>query len=107
VFVAVYDEVKQESEVHTSEEQEGQGSTIDKNTQESVSPISDECPYLGEYTDVNTHTHDHYCKLCGLNPRNYQDYFEELGDCPYVRALRELYGTGSRRTPKSQRNDLK
>lgn len=109
VFVAVYDEVKQESEVHTSEGQEGQGSTIDKNTQESVSPISDECPYLGEYTDVNAHTHDHYCKLCGLNPRNYKDYFEELGDCPYVKALRQLYDPvlETNPTPKSKPNDLK
>ena len=30
--------------------------------------------------------------MTGLDPQRYEDHFEELDDCPYVRILRELYG---------------
>ena len=30
--------------------------------------------------------------MTGLDPRRYEDHFEELGDCPYVRIMREMYG---------------
>jgi hypothetical protein len=38
--------------------------------------------------------------LTGLDPRKYEDHFEELDDCPYVKILRELYGYDNL-TPKS------
>ena len=30
--------------------------------------------------------------MIGLDPKRYEDHFEELDDCPYVKILRELYG---------------
>ena len=102
-FVAVYDEVKYLSEPSPSTDPEGQGSSTPPAEQSPVQSAFS-CSHLGEYSDELAHTHDHYCKLCGLDPLNYEDHFEELGDCPYVRILRELYGS---QTPKKANNDLK
>lgn len=43
------------------------------------------------HQETTGHAHTGYCKLIGLDPRRYEEHFEELGDCPYVRLMRELY----------------
>lgn len=102
VFVAVYDETKDSSMPIPETDSTGKGATGTAETQSTSQTLS--CTFLRGYDDGLKHTHDHYCALSGLDPKAYGNYFEELGDCPYVKILQELYGG---RTQKAQPNDFR
>ena len=108
-FVAVYDETKDVGTVDSTTDELGQGYVFDPIEQESVDSSESQlicCRNYREYSDGLKHTHEGYCALTGLDPRKYEDHFEELDNCPYVKILRDLYGEDCP-TPKSAKNDLK
>ena len=92
-FVAVYDKTQDVGSGDTEEVGPGQGTTLDGVVQEAV-------PELHPNPDCK------FCPLVGQDPRAYEDCFEELGECPYVIILRNLYGE-DKPTPKESPNDLK
>lgn len=110
VLVAIYDETKDTGTPDTTNDLPGKGEVQDGVTQTSLSEdlVSEllDCGHCKEYTSEDGHTHDCYCDLVGSDPRAYDEHFEELGNCPYVKILRELYGEDNP-TPKSATNDLK
>lgn len=114
VFVAAYDEVVDSGRSDTKSDENGQGTS---QTPETQTPVDDlpNCGHCKPY-DEGGHTHGFYCTLQGLDPLRYEPYFDELdtftdkpnlSECPYVKALRLLYGDGNARTGKSKENDLK
>ena len=114
VFVAVYDETVNIETSDEKSDESGQGQSQSPEEQTMVDAIPD-CGHCKPY-DEGGHTHGFYCTLQGLDPRRYEPYFGELdtftdkpnlSECPYVKALRLLYGVGDYRTGKSKENDLK
>ena len=102
VFVAIYDETKDTGTSDTTNDPQGQGEVQDGVTQTNPQTFTS-CTHCKGYLSVDGHTHDCYCDLVGLDPRAYNDHFEELGDCLYVRILRELYGE-DKPTPKARKD---
>lgn len=92
-FVAIYDETKDVSLPDEEIEQPGQGAMSDGVEQDDV-------PELHPSPDCK------FCPIVGQDPRAYEDHFGELGECPYVVILRDLYGEANK-TPKESPNDLK
>ena len=91
VFVAVYDETKDIDNQHTDIDASGKGSTIPEAEQYEIT-TSLTCDHCKSYVDSTGHTYGQYCDLTGLDPRRYEDHFEEIDACPYVKFMRELYG---------------
>ena len=91
VFVAVYDETTTDYTEEQEHDLPEKGTTVDPIVQSEVDE-SDlwGCGYHQPYPGEG-HTHTGYCTLAGLDPQRYEEHFEELDDCPYVKLLQELY----------------